>query len=993
MSLLEPRLLVTIDTECDKSSTWRTATPLTFRGVTETIPGRLQPLFARHGIRPTYLLSPEVMTHPESVATLRSLRDVELTTHLHGDYIVPKIKTWDFAGSITDEMQWEYGEELERAKLATLTEMFQQQFGRPPLSFRAGRFGAGPHTGKILQELGYLIDSSVTPHVCWTSRRGVKRPDYRGYPEMPYTLGPEGDLAQGGTGGLLELPVTILPAGTVPGLDSPDPIWFRPWYSDADTLSRVLEWVLAQPPVNGVCRPLVMMFHNVELLAGASPYPQTEAEVQHYLDMLARVFELAARRGVKSCTMAEYHELFVNSASTPTRPPRPTGPTGPTGLTSPTQRPKDLTPGLHLPAALVEAALARHDVQPWFKYMFHERASRWDVVRPCQWIAQNIEPAAPILSIGAGVGFNLFWLAERGFSQLFGTDLDPKAVAGGREIARQSGLPVTLTEDDALAPQAFRSEQFAVIEALNWCHLIEGFSLDRLLDLYVPHLAARGIFVLDTIDASYGEVPGNQYHTADREKPVDQRRPSEYKSRFSEAEVRAAFARHGLEVEEILSEPQQIPKRVYLGRRTAPAAAAVPAPRRTLAGRKPRVMLMADVPNWIFARHCEVLTRLLGDEFDFQLKFQGQPYCEADYDLIYPLEWNLIPADQIRTPAKYVTGIRSHCSWAGHDFLAFADLLATRFQRIHCVSRRLTRLFAPFVPNTLHVTHGIDTSYFTPTTRADRSGTGRIRIGWAGNRINKTKGFEELIAPLARLPGVELVFCGYLDKNLDLEGMKRFYDSIDAYVCSSATHQEGNNNSLLEAAAMERALITTDNGTVAEYLVHGESALVIERELPNFIQAVCALRDDPERRVQMGRRARLAVQRAFEWRDMASHYRDFFWKALDHALAWRPPTGVGARAVAPKTTGDPDRPRNGSRSKSRTARSKVAPAAFNQRPENPPSPAAVTPKQAAAVALGLKALDSDDLKSALRQYRQARALGPSHPDLDQVVHQLESAVT
>lgn len=241
MRSVETRLLVTIDTECDKSSNWRTASPLTFRGVTETIPGRLQPLFTRFGIRPTYLLSPEVMTHPESVATLRSIRDSELTTHLHGDYIVPKIKTWDFAGSITDEMQWEYGHDLERAKLAALTEMFRQQFGYQPLSFRAGRFGAGPHTGKILQDLGYRIDSSVTPHICWTSRRGEKRPDYRGYGEMPYTLGLEGDIAKPGTGGLLELPVTILPKGAVGANNPAEPVWFRPWYSDADTLCRVMD--------------------------------------------------------------------------------------------------------------------------------------------------------------------------------------------------------------------------------------------------------------------------------------------------------------------------------------------------------------------------------------------------------------------------------------------------------------------------------------------------------------------------------------------------------------------------------------------------------------------------------------------------------------------------------------------------------------------------------------------------------------------------------
>lgn len=1233
MNPVEPRLLVTIDTECDKSSTWRTASPLTFRGVTEAIPDRLQPLFARFGIRPTYLLSPEVMTHPGSVAALKACRDVELTTHLHGDYVVPQIKTWDFAGTTTDEMQWEYGAELERAKMATLTEMFRQQFGFQPLSFRAGRFGAGPHTGRILQELGYRIDSSVTPHICWTSRRGEKRPDYRRHPEMPYTLGPEGDISCPGTGGLLEVPVTILPTGTVASNNPAEPIWFRPWYSDADTLCRVLDHVLAQPPVNGVHRPLMMMFHNVELLAGASPYPQTAAEVQRYLDMMARVFELAERRGVKACTMAEYADLY--SART-ARQTAPAPKAAAIELRRPAPAPAvDLAPEIRIPAALVEKAIADHGAQPWFSYVFRERASRWDVVKPCQWIARHVGPQQPILSIGTGVGLNLLWLAERGFTQLYGTDIDPKAVAAGRQIAATAGLPVTLAVDDALAPKLLGSERYAVIEALNWCHLLDGFSLDRLLEAYMPSLAADGVFIIDTIDTAYDSVPGNQYHTADRGKPESQRRPSEYRSRFSEADIRAAFAKAGLRLEETLEEAQVIPKRVYIGRRvTAPAAvspaprempplfrerytlggkvavedwyqdetakpgeplrfpastiaalrqrirnrdagsygptnlwlyealekhpvrghevavmgsefpwyeamileyggrpttieyrpietdqpglkthtvqefnrsprkfdvafsissfehdglgrygdplnpdgdleamrrmkdvvnpggllflslpvgrdivvwnahrvygrhrlplliagwevvatfgfddalldhptigggegrnyiqpvfvlrngpavapakpapevraSSAPAPRRTFRGRKPRVMMMADVPNWIFARHCRVLGQRLGDEFDFTLKFQGETYNEDDYDLLYPLEWNLIPAHLIRNPAKYITGIRSVISWSGQDFLPFAEFLATRFQRIHCVSNRLTELFRPFVPNTHYVTHGTDTAFFRATTRADQSGHGRLRIGWAGNRVNKTKGFEDLVAPLAKLPGVELVFCGFQDRNLDLDGMRRFYDSIDCYVCSSSIHHEGNNNSLMEAAAMERAILTTDNGTVPEYLRNGENAVIVERELPAFLRAVCELRDDPERRVALGKRAREAVVSRFEWSDMARQYADLFWEALDARDSWKAQTGGVAARVAPKPRRNPTAASGPVPAPAAAPKAKTqAPALFNRRAVEAPVEDPLVKAEAAARAALEVQPDGVDALALLAQvlFRRGRWL-------------------
>jgi predicted O-linked N-acetylglucosamine transferase (SPINDLY family)/glycosyltransferase involved in cell wall biosynthesis len=314
---------------------------------------------------------------------------------------------------------------------------------------------------------------------------------------------------------------------------------------------------------------------------------------------------------------------------------------------------------------------------------------------------------------------------------------------------------------------------------------------------------------------------------------------------------------------------------------------------------RPRILLVADVPNWIFARHCAVLMERLGSQFDFDLKLQGQTYNEADYDLIYPLEWYLIPQNQIRTPAKYVTSIRSHTSWAGHDFLGFTQFLNTNFQRIHTVSQRLTRVFSPFVPHTDYVTHGTDTQFFSPTRPVKQSESGRVRVGWAGNRVNKTKGFEELIAPLGKLPGVELVFCGYMDKNLDLEGMRRFYNSIDVYVCSSA--QEGNNNSLLEAASMERAILTTDNGTVPEYLQHRHSALIVERELPLLIQAVCELRDDPKLRRSLGLQARQSVIAQFDWKQMAPRYAEFFIQALKSIPTWQPKTEATQSSVQLRT--------------------------------------------------------------------------------------------
>jgi len=299
---LPPRLLVTIDTECDKSRSWHTSTPLAFRGIAVGVRLLLQPLFDEFGIRPTYLISGEVLADRASVDLLGSLANVELATHLHGDYVAPIEMRGDLGGTITDEMQWEYGPTLEAEKLKTLTDAFVGAFGRRPTSFRAGRFGIGPHSGRILRALGYRCDSSVTPHMRWKSRLGFDCPDFSNCPEHPYAMREDGNLFAPGDSDFLELPVTLVRA---PGT-ARDPAWLRPWFSDGATLCRIVEQVCSEPPRDGISRPLVMMFHNMEIIPGASPYPQSVPDVDRYLQSLRQLFAFTTRKGIAAVTMDEY---------------------------------------------------------------------------------------------------------------------------------------------------------------------------------------------------------------------------------------------------------------------------------------------------------------------------------------------------------------------------------------------------------------------------------------------------------------------------------------------------------------------------------------------------------------------------------------------------------------------------------------------------------------------------------------------------------------
>jgi hypothetical protein len=305
-------LCITIDTECDRSGDWSTSNPLSFHSVARGVGGLLQPLFAGFGAVPTYLLTQEVIEHGPSAAILAKLPGrCELGTHLHADYVGPNPRLTAMPGTLCDDFQTDYPPEAEMAKLAGLTESFAKAFGRSPKVFRAGRFAANGNTIRSLRKLGYLADTSVTPHMVWKNRDG-KPLSYVGAPGQPYWASSR-DILAPGDDGLLEVPVTIQPK--ISWLSSLRHLrtrrrldWLRPVWSSPRRMCSLIDSI--QPGAEGKPAVLNMMFHSMELIPGASPYTRTEADVRHYLESLRVVLEHCQRRGVGFASLEDVHALW-----------------------------------------------------------------------------------------------------------------------------------------------------------------------------------------------------------------------------------------------------------------------------------------------------------------------------------------------------------------------------------------------------------------------------------------------------------------------------------------------------------------------------------------------------------------------------------------------------------------------------------------------------------------------------------------------------------
>lgn len=315
---MKPALLIGIDTEADDQWTLEGRRRLEVRNA-ERLPV-LQALFDRLGVRPTYLVTHEMATRPESAAVLRELakqRRCEIGTHLH-PWSSPPFRPEDLDGHTyphnlpTDVLD---------RQLTELTQVIETEIGVRPTTYRAGRNGFDGRSLRVLERLGYTVDTSVDPLFNETRKGGRV---FAGAPVAPYFPDPE-DVRRAGASKVLEIPISSATDPALPkGLEAvytklpPLPyrgwlkrlglraVWLRPSYTPLERMKALATRLTARgvPCLN-------VIFHSSEILPGASPYNRDEAAVTRFLDELERFLEYATGKlGAQGRTFAEFRAAW-----------------------------------------------------------------------------------------------------------------------------------------------------------------------------------------------------------------------------------------------------------------------------------------------------------------------------------------------------------------------------------------------------------------------------------------------------------------------------------------------------------------------------------------------------------------------------------------------------------------------------------------------------------------------------------------------------------
>lgn len=308
--------IITIDTEGD--NLWKVKND---RKSTERVTNkngeyivRFQQLCEKYKFIPTYLTNYEMAkSQPFVEMAKEGLKEdkLEIGMHLHAFNSPPFYDLKDYSGGHKAYIT-EYPSKVIKKKVDYLTKLLQDTFQTDILSHRGGRWSLNEVYAGILQDSGYFVDCTVTPHIDWSRDKGQMAGshgvDYRSFQEYGYQMSRKNIAKQGK--GLWEIPLSVVKKPykfqidkitEVKRLWNPELIWLRP---DGNNLSDMLHLVKlkGEDKKNDY---LEFMLHSSELMPGGSRVSKREKDLEKLYRHIEILFQ-AISRGYEGIGLTDY---------------------------------------------------------------------------------------------------------------------------------------------------------------------------------------------------------------------------------------------------------------------------------------------------------------------------------------------------------------------------------------------------------------------------------------------------------------------------------------------------------------------------------------------------------------------------------------------------------------------------------------------------------------------------------------------------------------
>ncbi|GGA36380.1 polysaccharide deacetylase family protein [Sphingomonas psychrolutea] len=260
--------------------------------------------FADRGVALTYMVDYPIATDARAIDILATcLADgvSAIGTQLH-PWVNPP---FDEALTPANSYAGNLPEATEAAKIDALTGAITAAFGTRPVAYRAGRYGIGPNTLRLLAARGYLLDSSMRSRYRYVDDGGPDFAEISNHAfragamiEVPLTTVYTGRARTGGT--RLYRLLAAVPKG-------------RGLFARAGLLSRVALTPEDMPVKDALeaiavavgegLRLLNFAFHSPSVAPGFTPYVRDAADLARFHGWWDAVLADLARRGVRAASL------------------------------------------------------------------------------------------------------------------------------------------------------------------------------------------------------------------------------------------------------------------------------------------------------------------------------------------------------------------------------------------------------------------------------------------------------------------------------------------------------------------------------------------------------------------------------------------------------------------------------------------------------------------------------------------------------------------
>lgn len=302
----------------------------------------------------------------------------------------------------------------------------------------------------------------------------------------------------------------------------------------------------------------------------------------------------------------------------------------------------------------------------------------------------------------------------------------------------------------------------------------------------------------------------------------------------------------------------------------------------------PRVLVLADVPNWAWARKAAALKKYLSGRIDVTVVYSTDHEATktiraATHDLYHTFEVSQIGTIPVGWPMT--TGITAHVAqnWESSRPGIMREW-ASRAIGFHANSILLKREMEALIGRSVYyVPNGVDEEFFGRNRRRKSS---KLAVGYVA-RPNVRKGLD-VVEEACKRAGVELlpIVRKWKDKNvLSQAEMLDYYQDI--HVLAVSSDMDGTPNPALEAAACECVVVSNRIGNMPEFIRNGANGYLTERTVDGLAAALSDLAARPISEVEaMGRAARATVLQDWTWQK----------RAIAYAEMWESCLGIAARS-------------------------------------------------------------------------------------------------